>query len=192
GVFLDSASLGATSNKVEVTYQGRVIYEATFTNGMVYEFITSIDTGPIKVQWDKTCVACPKCPKGINNIALKLPNEITFTNFDTVEIYAANPTKTVFYDSAVLSQAAYIAESVLEDEVLVQFDHAHHAMGQAAFHATVGAFAFDNFSTNGEDGVSIDLGRAASCAFSWLPLEMTNQPSPMGAWVQLDFAGSVG
>src|SRR6185369_15527424 len=102
-----------------------------------------------------TCVSHP-IPHAF---AIKMPNGVTFTNFDTAEIYAANPAKTVLYDSAVLSQAANIPESVLEAEVIVQFGHAIHALGEARLEATVGALVADGVETNG-GGISINLDQS--------------------------------
>ena len=107
---------------------------------------------------------------------------------DTVMILAANPGNTLHpLVSGIRVQAAGLGELAIVDEAIDVFGLLHRALGQASLSAGGTNLTVANIGTNGLDGVKIALGQALSCDFSWLPLDS----NALGAWVQLDFTGSV-
>ena len=122
--------------------------------------------------------------------------------------YVNDPTPDPFLTAEVLTSPAslyYAVSAAFESEVRGALDSKlppdfrpimfaglnHLPLGQAVLTSTTqGHVSVDNLGSSGHDGVEIRLPGVASCDFSWLPLNL-HQPSPIGAWIQTDFSGTV-
>ncbi|MCX6878272.1 MAG: thrombospondin type 3 repeat-containing protein [Verrucomicrobia bacterium] len=107
-----------------------------------------------------------------------------------IVISALSPTGQFGHVSDLEVRSAGLSGMTVYDEPLGLFHHAHRAVNQAAITADAGHVIVSSLGSSGQDGVSVALGQAASCDYSWLPLDL-HQPSPIGASVQTAFTGSV-
>jgi hypothetical protein len=189
----DLSALGSATERVEVWNQG--IQVAVFT-GQPTGIVARISSLPI--DWGKLGPYHGGPVYGCLVIANPQPTNIWVNNIhyvgDEVRVLQeAGPA--VDYLSGFTLTAGNAGAFNITKETMVGLPAtfaglANTPLGNATLNVQSNQLTVANLGSSGQDGVSVDLGRAVSCDFSWLPLDL-NQPSPLGSWIQLDFTGSV-
>lgn len=182
----DYASIGSTTQRLEVYDQGRLVEVFTGHTGMaasVPEWPTGCSKGPARIGPVRTSCYRPTWP---NRVAISIGGGPTVMG-DELRVLAENPSAPFQSLSSVSVQAGGLGMITLTDEAVSVFRKPWRHWGAATLDPQPNSLHVANIGSSGQDGVSVDLGRSESFNAFFAPFP----PTQDGAYLEASAHGSV-
>ena len=180
----DFSDLGASSYQLNVYDAGQLIFSQPGMSGTAAQITQS------GIQRGRWCFGIIRISYWFGRAAIEVPNGPALVG-DDVFAFQESAAQVIESYSRCNIIGVNFPSFVVTGEELKMFHVHHRSLGIATLVAEGGQLTIGNLGSSGQDGVSIDLvSPAFSTDIAWMPLDL-NQPSPLGASLQLDYTGSV-
>lgn len=198
-VSFDFARLGAGTYTVKILKDGVVVDELAGVSGAGVTLAAAVcgpkDPGPSTPPLNP---CTPPCPPLDLVISTGTPTMITIPGHgavfgDTVIAqpeFAGVEAPTIEYRQSVFLRIKNIPALELMEEKIVVFEKFVSSLGAAHLTAGESALVVSNIGSSGQDGVTVDLGRAGSALIHLDPIDPGGL-APTGAFIQASARGSI-